>query len=520
MCSADTADGALRVDAKQSQPENLAHTATRGAAIILAGRAARIICQFAGVVIIAHYLSPTEYGLVAMAGAFVGVASMLGDFGLSLSSLRSVTMSPAERGALFWFSTALGAFLAIIMTAAAPLLAHFYHQPEVTLIVIALSPLFIINGASSQYRADAIKRGMYTWTAAADLISAVVGLIIGIVAAVAGASYWTLILQNWIFSLISMILIVVACGWSPGWPSWNSRLRGHLSFGGYSTITQAANYGSSNVVSVALGRFLGPEAVGTFSRAYQLFNLPVDQLTAPLTSIILPLLAKVDPERLPDVLRRVQRCLVYVVLGICLVIAVGGTPLVTVVLGERWARAGDIVQLLMVGAIFQLSGYIYYWAFLTTGRPKLLFWCDVPARVIMTALIALGAWHGEMGAAIGHSAGLAASWFFCGFFGVRALGWRVAPLMFGSAYPVALYLWAFAVGAFSRSVLLDSGVAPIWCLLISIGAAAVAVGSSLVFPVYRAHARELLDLSFALVHRTLPGSFTDTSESPSDFDRA
>jgi PST family polysaccharide transporter len=492
---------AVRRSAEDMPPRPLnsgAHAATRGAIITLSGRGVRLVCQLVGLTVLARFLGPAEYGLVAMAGAIVGVAGVLGDFGLSLSALRAPVLTSAERNALFWFSTLLGAAFALAVAATGPSLAGFYRQPAVTPIVLALTPLFLINGAVAQYRVDALRRRKYVSIALVDTLSSGVGLISGIVAAMNGLGYWTLVLQNWAVSTIGLALTVFVCGWLPRWPARGGNLRRHLNFGSYSTLTQVINYIGSNASVVALGRFLGPVAVGTYSRAFQLFNLPVDQVAAPLTPVILPLLAKVDPNRLEDVLQRVQRCLVYSILGICLMVAVGGAPLASLLLGRRWAEAGDVVQILMAGAVFQLSGYVYYWAFLVTGRTNVLFWCEAPPRVVMVGLVAIGASYGPSGAALGHSMGLAACWLVPAAYGVRRLGWRAAPLAFGPARPVLLYLWAFLIGATVRGGLQRAGVELGWCVGLTFLATTAAVSVALVIPSFRKDARELLDLACLL----------------------
>jgi PST family polysaccharide transporter len=507
----DDAVGSINPGAKDasSPQQNMSQVATRGALIVLGGRAARILCQFASLVVTARYLSPTDFGLAAMAGAIVGVASMLGDFGLSLSALRFPSLPPSERNSLFWISTALGAVLAIVVAISGPALSAFYNEPRITLIVLWLCPLFIINGASAQYRVYMMQTNKYIAAAVIDTGSAVFSLLIGVMAALGGAGYWTLISQNLSFSAISLLLVMLACGWLPMTGLRIKEIKSHFNFGWSSTATQICNYFSSNISSVALGKFLGPIAVGTFSRAFQLFSLPVDQLTSPLTALMLPLLGKVPLERVPFVLIRIQRCLVYTILGVCLFVAVGGSPLVTIILGSKWAGIDIILQTLMIGAVFQISGYIYYWAFLRTGKVKVMFWCEVPSRLVMAGLVAYGAWYGEMGAAIGHSVGLAVCWIVAGTIGMRALSWPIRPLLFGSALPVALYGWAFFVGNSVRILADGFVVPPIVSLIITLGATALAICCGLIFPIYRQHARELIELGLSVRKKSLPTSFQE-----------
>lgn len=487
--------GAESIQGAPAQIGGGARAATRGAIITMSGRGVRLLCQLIGLLVIARYLTAAEYGLVAMASAVIGIAGVLGDFGLSVSSSRSPELHADERNALFWLNVAVGTILAIVMAALSPVLARFYGQPEVVSIVLALSPLFVINGAISQYRVDSMRQKKYFWAAAIDMVAPAAGLIVAISAAVSGAGYWTLVIQSWVVTSFTFVLLVFACRWGPGLPAIRVSLSHHVGFGSLLTLTQMSNYFSSNIAPIALGKTFGPDAVGIFTRAYQLFSIPVDQITAPLTPLLLPILAKVNPDNLSDILQRIQRCLSYSILGVCLFIAVGGTPLTIVLLGVHWAEAGNIVQILMIGAVFHVPRYAYYWAFMVVGRANLLFWCEFPPRLVMAGLITLGASYGESGVALGHSLGLAVCWLVPALFGVRSLGWKVAPLALASARPILLYLWAYSAGAFARSALERSGINPVWCVVLTFTVTMLAIFLALVMPVFRKDARELLELT-------------------------
>ena len=52
-----------------------------------------------------------------------------------------------------------------------------------------------------------------------------------------------------------------------------------------------------NADKVLLGRFWGAEALGIYSRAYQLINLPVDGLNSAISQVALPALARVQDDQ-------------------------------------------------------------------------------------------------------------------------------------------------------------------------------------------------------------------------------
>jgi PST family polysaccharide transporter len=168
--------------------------------------------------------------------------------------------------------------------------------------------------------------------------------------------------------------------------------------------------------------------------------------------------------------------------------------LTSLVLGPRWSESGVIVQFLLAGAVFQISGYVFYWAFLSTGRTALLFWCELPARGAMTILIILGAMLGPVGAAIGYSIGLALVWLSVLLFGVPRIGWRRYDMVRGAVRPAILYLSSFAVALPARFVSASSGHGPGVVLAVAYGAVALCIALFMLMPSYRRDMSELFRL--------------------------
>ena len=78
--------------------QSLATSASRGAVVMIGGQAVRVIVQLAGVVILARLLGPTDFGLVAMVTAVIGIGEVFRDFGLSSAAVQAKTLSPQPEG--------------------------------------------------------------------------------------------------------------------------------------------------------------------------------------------------------------------------------------------------------------------------------------------------------------------------------------------------------------------------------------------------------------------------------------
>src|SRR3954471_1077193 len=113
---------AHRVDA------SLGRQSLRGGAISTAARAINAVVQVGSVLFLARLLTPEDYGLVAMVTALTGFAPVLVDMGTRDAVVQRVKISESEVSTLFWLTLAFGCLMALTVSAASPLIAHFYHE--------------------------------------------------------------------------------------------------------------------------------------------------------------------------------------------------------------------------------------------------------------------------------------------------------------------------------------------------------------------------------------------------------
>jgi PST family polysaccharide transporter len=87
-------------------------------------------------------------------------------------------------------------------------------------------------------------------------------------------------------------------------------------------------------------------------------------------------------------------------------------PLVDVLLGGGWDGVVPILRILIVGGLFQASGYAVYWAFLSLGLTGANLRYTLVARTGLIICIFVGSIFGVTGVATGYAVGLFLMWPF------------------------------------------------------------------------------------------------------------
>jgi PST family polysaccharide transporter len=328
-----------------------------------------------------------------MVAAVVGVGEVFRDFGLSSAAIQAPTISQSERSNLFWINGAIGAFLAALCVALAPLVEQLYGDPQVRAIMQVSAITFVLNGFATQFRADLTRALRFKALALLDAIAQAAGLAVGIGLAAMGYGYWALVAMSISQAAVGLAGAIVASRWAPTFYDRGTSIRSFFRFGAGVAGAQLLGYASKNVDSIALGVTLGPVAVGYYNRAYQVLMLPLNQMQAPSTRVALPVLSKLhdDRPRYDAFLLQGQSVLLNAV-GIVLAYSAAlADPLFAVLLGDQWAPAVPLFQALAIGGLASMANYACYWVFLSKGLTGSHFRFSLVTRPVMVVAIVLAA---------------------------------------------------------------------------------------------------------------------------------
>ncbi|WP_305092743.1 lipopolysaccharide biosynthesis protein [Prescottella sp. R16] len=400
---------------------SLSTVAARGASYTVVGQLIRIVVLFAGTIVLARILSPTDFGLVAIVTSLVAFGELVRDFGLSTAAAREKHLSHRQQSNLFWINTGLGCLLGVVTWLLAPVVASVFSDDALADIVRWSSVVFVVNGAATQFRAELNRRLDFRKLALVDTAPVVIGLgsAVGFVLLVE-PNYWALVCQQVVTAVCGLVLAVLASGWLPGLPGRGGSVRHLLSFGFGLFGTQGVAYFTRNVDSLSLGYVWGPAELGVYNRAYQLLMVPINQVAAPLTRVAVPILTRVadQRERLQSYLRTGQ-LMGGVVLGITYGILFGlAGPIVTLVFGDPWTSMIPIFQALAIGGAFRALNQVTFWAFLAKGETTAQFRFYLVSQPLIVAAMLAGLPWGALGVAVGHSVGYGINWvlsyWWCG----------------------------------------------------------------------------------------------------------
>ncbi len=397
---------------RSAEGGGLGRRAVRGAAVTSAGQGLRILIQLASVVIMARLLSPADFGLFAMVMSVAGIAEVFRDFGLSQAAVQAPVLTTQQRNNLFWINSAIGAALAVAVFLASWGIAALYGVEELAPLAQLASVAFLLNGIATQFRASLNRSLRFTALSTTDVSAALVGIGVGVVAALAGVGPWALVAQFLGTAFATLVLVAFFAGWLPGLPRRGVAIGGFIRFGWNMVATQMVTYVGNNVDTVVIGVRFGASQLGIYNRAFHLVMNTANQLRAPITSVAVPILSRLQGEgtRYWDFVRVGQVGLGYTIVVVLAWVIGAAVPVTALLLGPGWAEAAPVLSLLAIAAVFQTLNSASYWVYVSKGITGPLFRYNLVSVTIKVAAILIGSQWGMIGVAIGYAIAPALSW--------------------------------------------------------------------------------------------------------------
>jgi O-antigen/teichoic acid export membrane protein len=415
---------------------------------------AQLVLQLMSVAVLARLLAPDAFGLVAMVMVVIGVAELFRDMGLSNAAIQAAHLSVGLRSNLFWANSAMGAVLTLLSIAMAPAIAALYDRPQLIGITIALSPTFLISGLATQYRVHLIRSLRFKALAAISLVALSVAMLAAITAALGGLGVWAIVVQSLTLALATLVLLVMACRWTPGMPTRGTGMRGMMGLGTAFLASSLLTYVRMNADSFIIGHRLGAEALGLYNRSVQVVRNPIRQLQQPFGSVIIPVASRLrdDDDAFMRALREYQPLMGYAICSLSAVVVAAPRDVVLLVLGAQWLDAAPVIAVVAASAAIAAAAGPVSWLYTSRGLGGALLVYTLFTTAWTVALTLMGSQFGLIGAATGYLASTVLSFPLTFVRAQRLTGLPMVRLAVECARPAVLLGVVWVVSLSVRTV--------------------------------------------------------------------
>lgn len=313
----------------------------------------QMICSL----IVAHLLTPKDFGILGMIAVFSAIGMVLIDSGFGSALIRRNDATEIDYSSVFYFNIFISIISYIFLFYISPYIAYFYDIPELTTVCRITFLVIPINALGLIQNTRLIKNINFKSIAIVSLFSALMSGIAGIILAYYMRNVWALVIQNVSMYGLRTLLLWCISRWKPllkfSMVSIKSMWKYSINLLGFGLIGSF----TQNLYPLMIGKIYNATQLGYYSQADRLQKLPSTSITEVIQRVCFPVLSEIKDDiiRMREVYRKIIITTLFIIFPLMMLLIGISDELIIILMGAQWEQSIQYFKILcIVGALYPL----------------------------------------------------------------------------------------------------------------------------------------------------------------------
>lgn len=433
-------------------------------------------------ILLARWLYPDDFGVIALILVFIAFAEVITDGGFNTALIQKKDADETDFSTIFYASVVIAVVMYFALFFSAPMISRFYEMESLTKVIRVLSltlPFYVLNSIQRAYVA---KEMLFDKLFVSSFVSVLISGIIGCVMALKGFGVWSLVAQK----ISNQALVTVTMWYTVKWrPVLRFSFNSFKTLFGYGWKIFMTNFIITLFVKIRhliIGKLFTASNLAYFERGDLFPSYIGDNLISAVQSVLLPTLSEQqdDRARVKSMMRRSTKSTALLTCPIMAGLFVAAKPLTILLLTEKWLPIVPFIQIMCVSNIFKPLTISNAEAIKAMGYSNIILKLEIIKKIVDVIILVVSCQIGLMAIAYG----VALYNFLCIFINlypnIRLLDYRIREQI-ADVFPSYLTAIIMALSIFWIGRL---DMAPIFILLSElVMGAAVYVGLNYIFKI-------------------------------------
>lgn len=354
--------------------------------------------------ILARLLLPSDFGLIAIGLLAVNTGMLFGGLGFRSALIyKKDDEEFKSANTAFIILPVIGALFFLIIYSSAPYIATYFKDPSIEPIVKVLAFILIISPLAAVPSTLLEKELEFKKKVLPGALPTLLYAVVAISMALKGYGVWSLVGGQISMAALRVILNWMVCGWRPTFKFDMMIGKELFSYGKHIVGASAVIFLVVNAATFAVGKVLGVTALGFYSIAFAISNMPATYLNRLIGGVMFPTYSKLQDDS--DTIRSIYLSTLRYISILTIPMAIGtiitAPYLVEVVLGEKWMSSVPAIRILVFVSVFRTSVSGPSSDLLkSVGKPNLVFKLNLIRLAIMLILLNIMIGWGIVGVSI------------------------------------------------------------------------------------------------------------------------
>lgn len=342
----------------------------------------------------ATYLTPVDFGRLAIATGVVSVALALSPLAFAEALVQRAGLQPGHADAVFWLDLAFGVSAALLLVALAGPVAAWFGEPALAWLLPLVALKVPFDLAAAVPNAMIVRAMRFRAVAIRTAIASGVGAAVCVALLLAGYGLAALAASQVAISVATCLVALVAARWRPGLAGRPRHLRELAGYGVFSAGDRMLT--TLRLDHLVVGALGGSALVGLLTFAQRVFRLLSDVASGALSSVVHVVLASMQAES--DRVRQAFLMVSFVACAVGFPIFAGAAlvidDLIALLFGATWAEAAQAAQIFCLAGFLTTLGIVQGALIRSQGHADRWFWYQLFQQATTVGLLALTWSHG------------------------------------------------------------------------------------------------------------------------------
>lgn len=308
-------------------------------------------------IILARMLMPEDFGALAIIAAITNYAAIFVQSGLSTAIIQKKDLKETDVSTVFVASMVIAAIMYTGIFVAAPFVAEAYGLIELKWTLRALGLILFLHSANAVQTALLSRKMKFKTLFFRSMFSVPLSGAVGIAMAYWGFGVWALVSHH----LVSMLVIVVFMSLDKdarfGFGFSRDSFKRIYSFSWKVMLTSMIAGFHDALRTMIIGKKYSTEDLAYYDKAYTYSAYVTLIINTSISSVLLPVFSRQqdDINQLRSMARRAAKLSAFVMFPVLLGVAATATPLVRLLLTDKWAAS---IPFLMLFCVLRLPGCV------------------------------------------------------------------------------------------------------------------------------------------------------------------
>ena len=265
--------------------------------------------------VLARLLMPDDYGLIAMVTVFLTICDVFVTYGFGNSLIANKDSDQTDFSTCFYFGFVFSLVIYMLLFFSAPLIADFYNNERLTLILRVMGMRLPITAINSVQHAFVSKNMLFKKFFYSTLIGTIISGIVAVIMAFAGCGVWALVEQYLGNAILDTICLWIIVGWRPTMEFSFQKLKAIYSYGWKILAVGLIDTLYGQLRNLIIGKKYSSEDLAFYNQGYKFPSFGMRLIEPTVNTVLFPTLSNSsdNQDTMRDITRKVLMVSTYII---------------------------------------------------------------------------------------------------------------------------------------------------------------------------------------------------------------